>query len=74
MVARRKSGEFWTETKRVVEVEGVPIVKVTSCCCAAPGSTAKGCSIVAGNKTRCRCFCHSKRVQKSDLRANGVQS
>lgn len=36
-------------------------VKVTVCCCHAPGSTPKGCAIVSGNKTPCRCNCHRKR-------------
>lgn len=61
MVTRRKRHEFWTEVKRIVD----GVVKVTTCCCAAPGSTAKGCATVAGNKTRCRCFCHSKRLPKN---------
>lgn len=53
-ITKRKRHECWTEVKRVVRGE----VKVTTCCCAAPGETRKGCSIVAGNKTPCRCYCH----------------
>lgn len=59
MVTRRKRYEYWTEVKRVIDGE----VKVTTCCCAAPGATAKECSVAAGNKTRCRCFCHSKKLK-----------
>lgn len=72
MVTRRRHLQFWTETKRVVEVDGVAIVKQTTCCCKAPGASARDCMLKAGHKTRCRCFCHSKLVQKSDLQANGV--
>ena len=57
MPTKRKIREYWTEVKRVVDGE----VKVTVCCCAAPGSTVKGCAIVAGNKTRCRCDCHRRK-------------
>lgn len=60
MTTRRKVLEHWTEVKRIVNGE----VKSTTCCCAAPGSTRKGCSIVAGNKTPCRCFCHDTRNLK----------
>lgn len=61
-VTRRKHLEYWTEVKRVVG----DAVKVTTCCCAAPGATAKGCSIVAGNKSRCGCYCHSRRILRRD--------
>ena len=54
MTTRRKVLSYWTEVKRIVGGE----VKQTTCCCAAPGVTAKGCAIVSGNKTRCRCDCH----------------
>lgn len=56
-MTKRKRYEFWTEVKRVVSGE----VKQTTCCCAAPGSTRKGCAIVAGNKTPCRCACHPRK-------------
>lgn len=61
MVTRRKIKEFWTETHRAVGDE----VKVVTCCCASPGASAKECALAAGNKTRCRCFCHSKRLPKN---------
>lgn len=57
-VTRRQVRDFWTEVKRVVG----GVVKVTVCCCAAPGATAKGCAVVARNKTRCRCDCHRVRL------------
>lgn len=73
MSTRRKRLELWTETKRVVEVDGVPIIKTTTCCCKAPCASARDCMLKSGHKSRCACFCHSKRVQKSDLRANGIE-
>ena len=63
-MTKRERHEYWTEVKRIVVVDGEPVVKVSTCCCAAPGSTRKGCATVAGNKTPCRCFCHNtKRVK-----------
>lgn len=59
MMTKRTVKEYWTEVHRVVGDE----VKVTVCCCAAPGSTRKGCSIVQGNKSPCRCYCHSKKIE-----------
>lgn len=61
-MTKRKYKKYWTEVKRVVEVDGEPVVKQTTCCCAAPGETPKGCSVVAGNKTPCRCHCHRKTI------------
>lgn len=60
-MTKRKHLEYWTEVKQIVVIAGEPVVKQTTCCCAAPGSTRKGCSIVAGNKTPCRCFCHDRK-------------
>lgn len=54
----RTRHEYWTEVHRVIGDE----VKVTTCCCAAPGAKAKECSRVAGHKSRCGCFCHSDRI------------
>ena len=54
MSSKRKRDEFYTEVKQVKDGEVVQ----TTCCCAAPGATRKGCAIVAGNKTPCRCACH----------------
>lgn len=51
----RKTLDHWTEVHRVIPPG---TVKVTTCCCAAPGSTRKGCQIAQGNKTPCRCYCH----------------
>lgn len=60
MVTRCKRGEFYTETKRVIDGEVQQVV----CCCAAPGSTRKGCATVAGNKSPCGCACHRTRARK----------
>lgn len=55
MVTKRAiHGGMYTETKRVVR----GVVKQVTCCCAAAGATRKGCAVVAGNKTPCRCYCH----------------
>jgi hypothetical protein len=61
----RKILTHWTEVHRVEAVEADE-VKVTTCCCAAPGiPSRKGCAVVAGNKTPCRCACHPKGRQKA---------
>ena len=57
MATYRKDGEYWTEVKRVVDGE----VESTSCCCKDPGGTARSCMLWSGNKTPCRCHCHSLR-------------
>lgn len=61
MVTRRKWKEHWTEVKRVVDGD----VKVTICCCAAPGATPDECRVASGNKTKCRCFCHVKKLARN---------
>ena len=62
MVTRRKRLELWTEVKQVVVgADGEPEVKQTLCCCKAAGSSRKECSIASGNKTPCRCDCHSRK-------------
>lgn len=66
MVTRRKHKQYWTEAKRVVLVDGVPIVKQTVCCCAVPAGTRRECSVGSGNKTPCRCFCHSNELPKNE--------
>lgn len=64
MTTLRKVREFWTETKRVVRDEsGEPAVKQVVCCCAAPAATRRECSAAAGNKTPCRCWCHSEKLK-----------
>lgn len=59
----RKVLECWTESKRVIDGE----VKVTTCCCAGPGATAKECAAAYSppHKSPCRCFCHSKQHARS---------
>jgi len=69
MVTTRKRLEFWTEVHRVIGDE----VKVTTCCCAAPGATAKGCAITSGNKTPCRCDCHRTKAAKKPTDASPVR-
>ncbi|MFI5401340.1 MAG: hypothetical protein ACHQ1G_00160 [Planctomycetota bacterium] len=57
---RRKFLEFWTSVERVVfDKDGQPQVKTTTCCCKAPGSTRRICQQRTGNRTPCRCHCHS---------------
>ncbi len=61
-MTKRKIKEFWTEVKRVLpDANGEPVVKETTCCCARPGASARDCMLVAGHKSRCGCFGHSKR-------------
>lgn len=60
-MTRRKWLEYWTEVKQVVNGE----VKQTICCCEAPGASRKGCAIVSGNKTPCRCDCHRRKQRKA---------
>jgi hypothetical protein len=54
---------YWTEVKRVlVDPEtGERYVKQTCCCCKGPGATRRECAEKSGNKTPCRCDCHSKK-------------
>lgn len=59
-MTKRQHTEFHWEIKRVIDGE----VLETICCCAAPGSTRKGCAVVAGNKTPCRCACHRTKARK----------
>jgi hypothetical protein len=54
MPSRRRVLEYWTEVKRIVSGK----VKVTTCCCGAPGATPRECAIASRNKTPCRCDCH----------------
>jgi hypothetical protein len=58
--ASQKELEYWTKVARVVGDE----VRVTTCCCAAPGATRRECMTAAGNKTPCRCFCHHTKPLK----------
>jgi hypothetical protein len=63
MVTRRKWLDYWTETKRVVVgPDGEPTVKQVICCCADPAGTPQSCRDAKGNKTPCRCWCHSKKL------------
>ena len=64
MTTWRKHLTHWTETKRVVpNKKGEPTVKVTTCCCAGPGLTRNQCRAASGNKSPCRCFCHSDKLE-----------
>ena len=63
MVTRRNHLGHWTESKRVVVVGGEPVVKQVTCACALAAAPAKDCAKAAGNKTPCRCFCHSKKLK-----------
>ena len=60
---RKTHGGLYTEVHRVVADESGELqVKVTSCCCKGAGKTAAECR-ESGNKTRCRCWCHSRRLK-----------
>lgn len=52
---------YWTEVKRVVDGEVVQ----STCCCADPGVSRRGCAVKSGNKTPCRCACHAG-VKRAD--------
>ena len=54
---KRKYKKYRHEVKRVIR----GVVKVTVCCCAAPGDSRRSCAIVAGNKNPCRCYCHDTK-------------
>lgn len=59
----------WTKVERVViDRNGDPQVKETVCGCEAPAASRKGCAVVQGNKTPCRCVCHSNETD-TDWRA-----
>jgi hypothetical protein len=64
-VTKRKIGEFWTEVKRIIRGE----VRQSTCCCAAPGATPKGCAIAGRLTTRCRCACHLDALAEKVRRA-----
>lgn len=58
MVTKRKRYDcLYTEVKRIVKGE----VKQTVCCCKGAGDTRRQCADKSGNKTPCRCDCHSKK-------------
>lgn len=59
-MTHRKILDHWTEVHRVVDDE----VKVTTCCCVAPGYGRLECAVAAGFRTPCRCFCHSKDLPR----------
>ena len=64
MTTRTRHRGYWWETKRVVlDANGEPAVKQVVCCCARPAESRRDCRLAAGNKTPCRCFCHSKELQ-----------
>lgn len=56
---RKMYGGMYTEVKRIVDGE----VKQTCCCCKAAGMTRNECSQASGNKTPCRCWCHSNKAR-----------
>lgn len=49
-----KRTPYHTETRRIVNGE----LKITVCCCDAPGARPKECALVQRHKTPCRCDCH----------------
>lgn len=61
---RKRYGDLYTESKRVVRVDDEPVVKQVTCCCTMPAAKARECAEARGLKTRCRCFCHSNRIQE----------
>jgi hypothetical protein len=61
-ITRRKVRGHWTEVCRTLASGEV---KVTTCVCADAGASRKACSAAAGNKTPCRCFCHSDKPNQA---------
>lgn len=61
---RKRYNGMYTESKRVVlDDDGEPQVKEVCCCCKAPAATRRECADAHGNKTPCRCWCHSKKLK-----------
>ena len=56
MPTYRKEHEYWTVV-RSISAQGK--LQETSCCCAEPGAWRTTCAKSAGNKTPCRCHCHT---------------
>lgn len=64
---RKRYDGLFTESKRVVVgKDGEPIVKQVTCCCSAPAASRRECADAAGNKTPCRCYCHSTQPPKGE--------
>jgi hypothetical protein len=60
-VRTKLHGGTYTRIERVViDDDGVPQVKSTTCCCGAPGALRRVCARVSNNKTPCRCNCHPR--------------
>lgn len=56
----------YTKVERVVfDKNGDPQVNTTTCCCKAAGALRRICARVSGNKTPCRCFCHSLKPARN---------
>lgn len=72
----RRVGDYWTETERVDRDENgrATALHRTVCCCAAAGSTRRGCAIVAGNQTPCRCACHARMARAGLQRPQATQA
>ena len=65
MTTRRKYRDYWTEAKQVVPgPDGEPVVKQTVCCCKVAAGTRRECADASGNKTPCRCDCHSRLIHQ----------
>lgn len=54
---------YTTVERVVIDRNGEPQVKVTSCCCSSPGALRRICARTRNLKTPCRCFCHSHETQ-----------
>jgi hypothetical protein len=64
LVVRHRRYEYWTTVERIVlNDDGEPQLKSTTCCCKSPGRTRKECQLAASHKNPCRCFCHSKKLK-----------
>ena len=57
---RKRYDGLYTEVKRVVD----GVVKQTTCACHGAGLSRKECATLSRNKTPCRCYCHSKKIQE----------
>jgi hypothetical protein len=69
MATYRRHLKHWCEVKRVIGGK----VETTTCCCADPGGTRNTCRLWSGNKTPCRCHCHTLQIQEEKETAKRIK-